>query len=95
VRVKRYIEGADEVAAHGTRGMPMWGDLFRSLSRDTAQIRVQALGSAPGTHVHLRRAPAHGGGPDPPAVDGLSHSAWNFASLVEAVNELAKEQRRM
>lgn len=43
VRVKRYIEGADEVAAHGTRDMPMWGDLFRSLSRDTAQIRVQAL----------------------------------------------------
>lgn len=43
VRVKRYIEGADEVAAHGTRDMPMWGDLFRSLSRDTAQIRIQAL----------------------------------------------------
>jgi mono/diheme cytochrome c family protein len=43
VRVKRYIEGADEVAAHGTRDMPMWGDLFRSLNRDTAQIRIQAL----------------------------------------------------
>ena len=43
VRVKRYIEGADEVAAHGTRDMPMWGDLFRSLSRDTAEIRVQGL----------------------------------------------------
>ena len=43
VRVKRYIEGLDEVPAHGTRDMPMWGDLFRSLSRDTAQIRVQAL----------------------------------------------------
>ena len=23
--------------------MPMWGDLFRSLNRDTAQIRVAAL----------------------------------------------------
>jgi hypothetical protein len=23
--------------------MPIWGELFRSLSRDTAQIRVQAL----------------------------------------------------
>jgi len=43
VRVKRYIEGADEVAAHGSRDMPMWGDLFRSLNRDTAQIRIQAL----------------------------------------------------
>ena len=43
VRVKRYIEGLDEVPAHGSRDMPMWGDLFRSLSRDTAQIRVQAL----------------------------------------------------
>jgi mono/diheme cytochrome c family protein len=43
VRVKRYIEGLDEVPAHGTRDMPMWGDLFRSLNRDTAQIRVQAL----------------------------------------------------
>jgi mono/diheme cytochrome c family protein len=43
VRVKRYIEGADEVAAHGSRDMPMWGDLFRTLNRDTAQIRIQAL----------------------------------------------------
>lgn len=43
VQVKRYIEGADEVAAHGNRDMPMWGELFRGLSRDTAQIRVQAL----------------------------------------------------
>jgi hypothetical protein len=23
--------------------MPMWGSLFRSLSRDTAQIRIAAL----------------------------------------------------
>jgi mono/diheme cytochrome c family protein len=43
VKVKRYIEGADEVAAHGSRDMPMWGTLFNSLSRDTAQIRIQAL----------------------------------------------------
>jgi len=43
VRVRRYIEGLDEVAAHGTRDMPMWGELFRSLNHDTAQIRVQAL----------------------------------------------------
>lgn len=43
VRVKRYIQGVDTVAAHGTRDMPMWGDLFKSLNRDTADIRVQAL----------------------------------------------------
>lgn len=43
VKVKRYIEGLDEVAAHGTRDMPMWGDLFASLSRDTAQLRIQGL----------------------------------------------------
>ena len=43
IKVRRYIEGLDEVAAHGSRDMPMWGDLFRSLNRDTAQIRVEAL----------------------------------------------------
>ena len=43
VKVRRYIEGADEVPAHGSRDMPMWGDLFKSLSRDTAAIRVEAL----------------------------------------------------
>ena len=43
VKVARYIEGADEVAAHGTRDMPMWGDLFRSLDRETALLRVNAL----------------------------------------------------
>jgi mono/diheme cytochrome c family protein len=43
VKVQRYIEGLDEVAAHGTRDMPMWGDLFNSLNRDTAQIRIRAL----------------------------------------------------
>ena len=42
-QVKRYIEGLDEVSAHGSRDMPMWGSLFRDLNRDTAQIRVQAL----------------------------------------------------
>ena len=42
-QVRRYIEGLDEVAAHGSRDMPMWGSLFNSLSRDTAQLRVAAL----------------------------------------------------
>jgi hypothetical protein len=43
VRVKRFIEGADEVAAHGTREMPMWGPAFRALDSNTAALRVQAL----------------------------------------------------
>ena len=43
VRVHRYIEGVDEVAAHGTRDMPMWGTLFRSLNSDTDQLRIAAL----------------------------------------------------
>src|SRR6266540_2665679 len=47
VKVKRFIEGLDQVAAHGTRDMPMWGELFRSLDGASnsgfAQIRVQAL----------------------------------------------------
>lgn len=43
VRVRRYIEGLDEVAAHGTRDMPMWGGLFNALSRDSARLRVAAL----------------------------------------------------
>lgn len=46
VRVRRFIEGLDEVAAHGTRDMPIWGSLFRSLSAqnpDIAQLRVAAL----------------------------------------------------
>lgn len=43
VQVRRYIEGLDEVAAHGTRDMPIWGPLFRALNRDTAALRVESL----------------------------------------------------
>jgi len=42
-KVKRYIQGLDEVPAHGSRDMPMWGDLFGSLNRDTIEIRVNNL----------------------------------------------------
>jgi mono/diheme cytochrome c family protein len=42
-RVKRYIEGVDELAAHGSREMPIWGPLFRELNRDTAVLRIEAL----------------------------------------------------
>lgn len=43
LRVRRYIEGLDEVAAHGTREMPIWGGLFKSLGRDMVPIRVSQL----------------------------------------------------
>lgn len=43
VRVRRHIEGVDEVTAHGTRDMPIWGSLFNALNRDTAQLRIASL----------------------------------------------------
>jgi len=46
VQVMNYITGADIVAAHGTRDMPVWGTLFRSLNPDNdavAQVRVKVL----------------------------------------------------
>lgn len=45
VRVSRYIEGVDTVQAHGTRDMPVWGDVFKSLNRDPAAstMRVSNL----------------------------------------------------
>jgi hypothetical protein len=46
VRVSRFIEGAEEVSAHGSRDMPIWGTLFRSLSpnnRMAADLRVRNL----------------------------------------------------
>jgi len=42
-RIRRYIEGADEISAHGSRDMPVWGTLFRNLERDTMPLRIQAL----------------------------------------------------
>jgi len=43
-KVRRYIQGLDEVAAHGSREMPMWGDYFNSVeNRETTQIRVNNL----------------------------------------------------
>lgn len=44
VRVRRYIEGSDEIAAHGSRDMPMWGTLFRKMgSSDAAELRIESL----------------------------------------------------
>ena len=44
VGVMRVIEGADVVPAHGSRPMPVWGNIFRSLENQSAEtLRVNAL----------------------------------------------------
>lgn len=46
VHVMNYITGADVVAAHGTRDMPVWGALFSTLSpnnQGVVQLRVDNL----------------------------------------------------
>jgi mono/diheme cytochrome c family protein len=42
-KIARYLEGLDSIPAHGTREMPIWGELFRSLDPNTVQIRVKQL----------------------------------------------------
>jgi len=44
-RVARYIEGDDKVAAHGSASMPMWGQVFKSMSgnEDIVRMRVANL----------------------------------------------------
>lgn len=48
-RVRNAIEGknAKELAAHGSREMPIWGDVFRGIANDNAAItyRVTTLTS--------------------------------------------------
>jgi mono/diheme cytochrome c family protein len=41
VRVERYIQGVDDL--EGTRDMPLWGSLFKSLGRDMVPIRTRTL----------------------------------------------------
>ena len=45
LRVMRFIEGLDEVAAHGNRDMPIWGNLFRYAGGGEALIplRIKVL----------------------------------------------------
>ncbi len=44
VHVMRIIKGDDVVGAHGSRDMPIWGELFGSLrGKETAELRVNAL----------------------------------------------------
>jgi len=42
-RVYAYIEGSDEVAAHGSREMPIWGSVFRTLSPADASAVHQRI----------------------------------------------------
>lgn len=41
-RVSRFIKGDDLVAAHGSRDMPVWGDVFRSMTTDSS-VPVQRV----------------------------------------------------
>jgi mono/diheme cytochrome c family protein len=41
VKVERHIDGANE--SSGTRDMPLWGPLFKSLDPDMALIRTRTL----------------------------------------------------
>ena len=44
VHVMRVIKGDDTVGAHGSRDMPIWGELFTSLSsKESTELRVNAL----------------------------------------------------
>jgi mono/diheme cytochrome c family protein len=44
VQVMRVIDGADTMAAHGSRAMPVWGNVFRTLENpQTELLRVNAL----------------------------------------------------
>jgi len=44
VQVMRVIEGSDTVAAHGSRAMPIWGKVFRTLEGPEVEtLRVNAL----------------------------------------------------
>ncbi len=45
IEVQEYIKGDRTVPAHGTLDMPMWGDIFKSVSlnRSFAEMRVNNL----------------------------------------------------
>ena len=45
VKVQRIINGEDEVTAHGSRDMPVWGEIFRHMSsnQDLGAVRIYNL----------------------------------------------------
>ncbi len=45
-KIQNYIEGVDHVAAHGSRDMPVWGNVFRAMHRgqdDLVRLRIANL----------------------------------------------------
>ena len=40
-RVANAIQGDSVILAHGTREMPVWGDVFRSVQRDDAIVKLR------------------------------------------------------
>jgi mono/diheme cytochrome c family protein len=43
VKVRRFIEGLDEIPSHGTREMPLWGPTFRAQEDGLGELRVANL----------------------------------------------------
>jgi mono/diheme cytochrome c family protein len=43
--IRMVIEGQDNIPAHGSRDMPIWGDVFRALThdRELREIRMKNL----------------------------------------------------
>ena len=44
-RVVNVIQGADVIASHGSRDMPVWGAVFRTMEPDTVKLRIDNLAS--------------------------------------------------
>ena len=40
-RVSQIIQGDSSVIAHGSRDMPMWGDVFRAMKRDESAVTLR------------------------------------------------------
>ncbi|SRR5579883_1225936 len=40
-RVAAAIQGDSVITAHGTKDMPIWGDVFRELKRDEAVVKLR------------------------------------------------------
>lgn len=40
-RVSNIILGDAEITAHGSKEMPMWGDVFRSIRRDESVVKLR------------------------------------------------------
>jgi mono/diheme cytochrome c family protein len=55
--VTAYVDGRDLKGAHGTRQMPIWGDVFRGREQGTAQRTVRRRIAAVVDYVSTLRSP--------------------------------------